>query len=46
MDVGAVGFHDQTKVKRVQVIKDQSIVNQLNKTKEVELPTVPSATGS
>ena len=35
MEVGQVGFHDKTKVKRMKVEKDNSIVNRLNKTKEV-----------
>lgn len=35
MEVGAIGFHDQTKVKRMKVEKDMSIVKVLNKTKEV-----------
>lgn len=36
MDVGAIGFHDPTKVRRIHVTKDSSIVNQLNKTKKVD----------
>lgn len=35
MEVGAIGFHDPTKVKKVRVVKDNSTVNKLNKTKEV-----------
>jgi hypothetical protein len=37
MEVGQVGFHDKTKVKRMKVEKDNSIVNRLNKTKEVSI---------
>lgn len=35
MEVGAIGFHDSSKVKRIRVEKDNSIVNRINKTKEV-----------
>jgi hypothetical protein len=35
MDVGAIGFHDKKKVKSVRIEKDKSVVNALNKTKEV-----------
>jgi hypothetical protein len=35
MEVGAIGFHDSTKIKKIKVEKDNSIVNRLNKTKEV-----------
>lgn len=37
MDVGAIGFHDKSKVKRMKVEKDMSIVKVLNKTKQVSL---------
>lgn len=40
MDVGAIGFHDQSKVKSIRVVKDNLIVNRLNKTKEVSLTLV------
>jgi hypothetical protein len=40
MEVGAIGFHDRTKVKRMKVEKDNTIVNKINKTKEVLLPTL------
>ena len=40
MDVGAIGFHDKTKVKRVKVVKDQSIVNKISKTKEERFPNL------
>jgi hypothetical protein len=36
MEVGAIGFHDASKVVRVNVIKDNAIVNRISKTKEVE----------
>ena len=35
MDVGAIGFHDSSKVKKVRIEKDAVIVKQINKTKEV-----------
>jgi hypothetical protein len=35
MDVGAIGFHDKSKVKSIRIEKDNSIVKVLNKTKEV-----------
>jgi hypothetical protein len=35
MEVGQVGFHDKTKVKRIKVEKDNAIVNRVNRTKEV-----------
>lgn len=37
MEVGAIGFHDRSKVKRIRVEKDNAIVNRINKTKEVLL---------
>ena len=38
MEVGAIGFHDQTKVKRMKVVKDNTIVNQISKTKTEKFP--------
>lgn len=35
MEVGAIGYHDDSKVKRMKVVKNNSIVNKLNKTKMV-----------
>jgi hypothetical protein len=35
MDVGAIGFHDATKVKNLWVVKDKEIVKKIDKTKEV-----------
>jgi hypothetical protein len=35
MEVGAIGFHDRSKVKSIRVIKDNAIVNALNRTKQV-----------
>lgn len=35
MEVGAIGFHDRSKVKTLRVTKDNSIVNALNRTKQV-----------
>jgi hypothetical protein len=35
MDVGAIGFHDRSKVRKVRVTKDNAIVNRITKTKEV-----------
>jgi hypothetical protein len=40
MEVGAIGFHDRTKVKSMKVAKDNSIVNRLNKTKEERFPNL------
>ena len=40
MEVGAIGFHDPTKVKSIRIEKDNSIVNRLNKTKEVRHPNL------
>lgn len=40
MEVGAIGYHDRTKVKRLRVIKDNSIVNALNRTKEERFPNL------
>ena len=38
MEVGSIGYHDKTKVKRIKVEKDQTIVNKINKTKEERSP--------
>lgn len=35
MQVGAIGYHDRSKVKSVRVVKDNTIVNRINRTKEV-----------
>ena len=35
MEVGAIGFHDRSKVRKMKVVKDNSIVNALNRTKVV-----------
>lgn len=40
MAVGQIGFHDKSKVKRLRVVKDNSIVNRLNKTKEERFPNL------
>ena len=37
MEVGQVSYHDKTKVKRMRVEKDNAIVNNLNRTKEVKV---------
>lgn len=37
MEVGAIGFHDRTKVKKLRVVKENSIVNALNRTKQVRI---------
>ena len=34
MEVGAIGFHDRTKVQRINVVKSSAIVNRINRTKE------------
>jgi hypothetical protein len=36
MEVGAIGFHDESKVRKIKVIKDNAIVKALEKTKEVD----------
>lgn len=35
MEVGAIGFHDKTKVKNLWVVKDKEIVKRIEKTKDV-----------
>jgi hypothetical protein len=40
MEVGAIGFHDRSKVKRIRVEKDNAIVNRINKTKEIRFPNL------
>jgi hypothetical protein len=40
MEVGAIGFHDRSKIKTIRVIKDNAIVNALNRTKEVDLKLI------
>jgi hypothetical protein len=35
MEIGAIGFHDRTKVKNLWVVKDKDAVKALEKTKEV-----------
>jgi hypothetical protein len=38
MEVGAIGFHDRSKVKSMRVVKENAIVNAINRTKEVRDP--------
>ena len=38
MEVGAIGFHDRLKVKKIRIDRDKAIVNALNKTKREEHP--------
>lgn len=33
MEVGQIGYHDRSKVKKIRLVKDNAIVNRLNKTK-------------
>ena len=40
MEVGAIGFHDRAKVKRMNVVKNNTIVNRINRTKEVRSRTL------
>eukprot|EP01034_Spumella_vulgaris_P025803 gene25803-32296_t len=40
MDVGAIGFHDRTKVKRLKVEKDNAIVKIISRTKEERFPNL------
>lgn len=35
MEVGAIGYHDASKVKQVWVVKDKDIVKTIEKTKDV-----------
>lgn len=37
MAVGAIGFHDNSKVKNLWVVKDKETVKKLEKTKEVRV---------
>mmetsp|Transcript_15461 Transcript_15461/g.13992 ORF Transcript_15461/g.13992 Transcript_15461/m.13992 type:complete len:214 (+) Transcript_15461:19-660(+) len=38
MEIGAIGYHDQKKVRRVKVIKNNAIVNKINRTREERHP--------
>lgn len=38
MEVGAIGYHDRSKVKRVKVEKNPELIKQLNRTKEEAHP--------
>jgi len=38
MEVGAISYHDRTKVKRVKVEKNTELIKALNKTKEEKYP--------
>ena len=40
MEIGQIGFHDRSKVKRLKVVKDSSVVNRINKTKEERHPNL------
>lgn len=40
MEIGAIGFHDRTKVKSLRIEKDNVIVKALNKTKVTEFPNL------
>lgn len=40
MEVGAIGFHDPSKVREIRVTKENAIVNALNKTKETRFPNL------
>ncbi len=46
MDIGAIGFHDRSKVHSIRVKKDHTIVNALKKTKEVLFSDTLSVVGS
>jgi hypothetical protein len=35
MEVGAIGFHDKSKVKNLWVVKDKDMVKVIEKTKDV-----------
>eukprot|EP01036_Dinobryon_divergens_P042054 gene42054-55813_t len=38
MEAGAIGFHDKSKIKKLRVTKDNTVVNRINKTKEERHP--------
>jgi len=38
MDTGQIGYHDQSKQRRLRVEKDREIIKRLNKTKEEHHP--------
>ena len=40
MEVGAIGYHDRSKVRKIRVTKDNSIVNRINRTKEESFPNL------
>ena len=42
MDVGQIGYYDKMKVQKVKVVKDNSIVNRISKTKTVRVWRVVS----
>jgi hypothetical protein len=37
MEIGAIGYHDLSKVHTIRVEKDNAIVKEINKTKEVRI---------
>jgi hypothetical protein len=38
MEVGAISFRDKDKVKKIRVVKNNTIVNKVNKSKEERFP--------
>lgn len=40
MEIGAIGFHDNSKVKSVRVGKNNVVVNALNRTKDIRFPNL------
>ena len=40
MEVGQIGYHDRHAVKKVKVVKNNSIVNRISKTKEERFPNL------
>ena len=38
MEAGQIGYHDRSQVIKVHVVKDNSIVNRITKTKEERFP--------
>lgn len=40
MEIGAIGFHDRSKLKSLRIQKDTAIVKELNKTKVTEFPNL------
>lgn len=42
MEVGQIGFHDRSQVQKMKVVKNQAIVNKINKTQSVYSKLYPT----